>query len=327
MRVSVIIPVRDGEAFLGQTIRSALNQSLPPAEVLVVDNGSTDRTVEIAASFGKPVQVLHEPAAGACSARNTGAAAATGEALMFLDADDLIGPTVLEELANVLAAWPGSVACCPWRRYELANGCWRVRPASCKPRRRGQDPLSAWLTGWYHPPCSVLWSAEAYRRSGGWDPAIRMDQDGDIMMRALAAGVPLELTAGGTAYYRRLPDGAISLSGRRLTPEGLRSRLEVIEGVERTLTEHGSASRFRLPLRAAFQNIRTDAAGQVPDVARRADAGARRNKPRILDFIVDCPARRAGCSGPGAAIEPSFRPLPGQALRETCPPRRAGSRW
>lgn len=287
MRISIIMPMLNAEAYVAQTIRSALNQSRPPHEILVIDNGSTDRSAEVARSFGEPVRVLHEPVAGASSARLTGVAAARGDALMFLDADDLIGPTVLEELAAVLIARPGSVACCPWRRYELVDGAWRTRPASCAPRGPGQDPLAAWLSGWYHPPCSILWSVEAYQASGGWDPAINVDDDGDLMMRALAAGVRLGRTEGGTAYYRRLPGEAVSLSGQRLTSKGMRSRLTVIEKVERKLAENGRAGQFHLPLKTAFRNIATDAEGRDPDLFRRAMEGVRRNVPWLREYITD----------------------------------------
>lgn len=322
MRISVIIPLFNAEDYVAQTIRSVLHQSRRPDEILVVDNGSTDRSVEIARSFGEPVRVLHEPAAGAAIARRTGAAAASGDALMFLDADDLLGPTVLEELAAVLAVRPGSIACCPWRRYELVNGCWRTKPASCAPRRAGQHPLSAWLSGWYHPPCSVLWPVEAYRISGGWDPAVTVDDDGDLMMRAMTAGVRLERTEGGTAYYRRLPGGAVSLSGRRFTEKGLRSRLDVIEGVERRLQQNGWLRNFRIPLRAAFRNLASDAREPAPHLAQLALAGARRNRPSPRQVAAEALARVRGAL-PGSRDKPELpasahpRPAPDLASPST----------
>jgi glycosyltransferase involved in cell wall biosynthesis len=88
MQVSVVIPVRDGEAFLAEAIRSVLTQSIPPAEVILVDDGSTDRTAEIARSF-PAVTLLHQDKLGQAVARNLGASRATMALLAFLDADDL----------------------------------------------------------------------------------------------------------------------------------------------------------------------------------------------------------------------------------------------
>ena len=273
--ISVIMPVLDGEAFIAQALRSVLNQSRPPVEVIVVDNGSRDRSVEIAKSFGAPVRTIDAPQAGASAARNAGMAEARGDAVMFLDADDLLGPNVLEELATVLEYNPGAIACCPWMRFELADGCWLAAPASCAPKRRGQDDLAAWLTGWYHPPCSVLWSRAAYERSGGWDPEVRVNTDGDIMMRALIASVPLILTAGCTSYYRRLPGEAVSLSGQRLTRTGLESRLMVLDKIAGLLDVSGKLSRYKSPLGEAYDILAVGSSGTFPDLYERAVAASR----------------------------------------------------
>lgn len=310
MRVSIVVPVRDGEAFLAQTLRSALNQTAPPAEILVVDDGSRDRSADVARDFGAPVRLVRSPGNGACAARIAGARRAGGDALMFLDADDLLGPTVLEELTAALAARPGSVACCPWRRYELVNGCWLVRPASCPPSRPGQDDLAAWISGWYHPPCSVLWSRAAYDASGGWDPAIASNQDGDLMMRALLAGVPLQRTAGGTAYYRRLPGDAVSLSGRRFTRPGLDARLAVLERIERLAGTAGRLASCRPALAEAYAALEAACDETTPDLRARAADGVRRaggprsGRARRLDQALDGVRRGAR----GSQLPPAARP-------------------
>ena len=275
MRVSVIIPVLNGQEFLAQTLRSVLNQTVRPDEVIVVDNGSADASVEIARGFGGIVRVESCAKAGACAARNLGAAQAMGDALMFLDADDLLGPTVLEELVAALQTRPEAIACCAWMRFELEDGCWLARPASCPPKRWDQDDLGAWLTGWYHPPCSVLWSRRAYEAAGGWDEQIASNQDGDLMMRALAAGTPLVRAPRGTAYYRRLPEGAVSLSGRRFTHKGLQSRLEVIDRIAAILRETGRAGTYAPYLAEAYASIGKDCDSDAAELAARAEESAR----------------------------------------------------
>lgn len=254
-KISVIIPCLNTERFVGQAIASALNQTRPPDEVIVVDNGSTDRSIEIAQAFGPAVRVFCEARAGANAARMSGAGLAGGDRLLFLDADDLMGPTALAALDAALDRQPDAIACCTWDRLEWQDGMWVASPASCAPRRRGQDELSAWLTGWYHPPCSVLWSREAYERSGGWDPQVRVNQDGDIVMRALALGVRLIQAAGGVCYYRRALPGEVSLSGRRATPEGVQSRLFVIGRIAAMLRERGKLGRYMPALREAYDIV------------------------------------------------------------------------
>ena len=289
--VSVLVPCYQAEAYLAATLRSVLNQTHPPLEILVVDNNSTDSGPEIAADFGAPVRLLSEPRPGACHARMAGLAQARGETVMFLDADDLLGPEALEGLAGALAQTPGGVALGPWKRLEWvgeetvdpgapspgtgAQGFWMVRPASCRPRGPGEDPLAAWLTGWWHSPCSVLWSREGYRRSGGWDPdtSISGDDDGELMRRALALGVPLAMARKGEAFYRRLPGETPSLSGKRRTPEGAGAAYAALARLERQLETRGDRPRYAAALAAAYARAAGQLQGDHPDL-RAAFAAA-----------------------------------------------------
>jgi glycosyltransferase involved in cell wall biosynthesis len=87
--VTAAIPVRDGEAYLAEAIESVLAQSRPCDQLIVVDNGSSDRSAEIAAGFGPAVEIVSEPRPGIGAARNAALRAARGDYLAFLDADDL----------------------------------------------------------------------------------------------------------------------------------------------------------------------------------------------------------------------------------------------
>lgn len=89
-RVSVIVPVHDGAKYLGEALESILAQTLPAAEIWVVDDGSRDDSAAVAARFaGRGVRCVSQPPGGAASARNHGVALAGGDVLAFLDADDL----------------------------------------------------------------------------------------------------------------------------------------------------------------------------------------------------------------------------------------------
>lgn len=89
---SVIIPVYNGAGTIQRAIQSVLKQSSPPHELIVVDDGSTDSTADEIAVFGDRIRYLYQENAGVSAARNTGAQAATGEWLAFLDADDWYCP-------------------------------------------------------------------------------------------------------------------------------------------------------------------------------------------------------------------------------------------
>ncbi len=96
--ISIIIPAYNAEETLRATLESCLHQVLQPLEIIVVDNGSSDATAKIAASFGSQVQYFFMPNEGVSRARNQGAEQASGEWLLFLDADDQLLPYSLKIL-------------------------------------------------------------------------------------------------------------------------------------------------------------------------------------------------------------------------------------
>lgn len=320
MRISVIVPVRDGAATLAPTLRSLLNQTRPPDEVIVADDGSTDGSAAVALAFAPAVRVLSGPFGGGAAARKAGAEVADGDTLLFCDADDLVGPTALEALAAALDRAPDAIAICPWKRYEPRDGCWHAAPASCARRRAGDDDLSAWLAGWYHPPCAVLWSRQAYARSGGWDPDITVNQDGDVMMRALVEDIPLVRAAGGTAYYRRPAAGEMSVSGRRFSEAGIRSRLAVLDRIAARLEAKGRRRPYAAALRHAYLAVARDAGDALAGERDRALASAaahRTSLPRLRPrarpqrSAAHTPRPRPAPDLPEASLGPcaAWRPL------------------
>jgi glycosyltransferase involved in cell wall biosynthesis len=108
--VSVMIPVYNGEAYLGEAIDSVLHQSYRPVEVIVVDDGSEDDSGAVAQRYGDPVRYVRQERAGNGAARNRAIALASGDLFTFLDADDRLAPTALERLTDALAEDPTLVA-------------------------------------------------------------------------------------------------------------------------------------------------------------------------------------------------------------------------
>ncbi|MES2299189.1 MAG: glycosyltransferase family A protein [Pseudomonadota bacterium] len=111
--VTVIIPVFNGERFIARAVQSALAQSLPPAQVLVVDDGSSDATVSRLAPFGARVTLIALARNGGVSqARNCAMHASHGDWIAFLDADDIWHPSKLERQLDALRACPEAQFCC-----------------------------------------------------------------------------------------------------------------------------------------------------------------------------------------------------------------------
>lgn len=114
--ISVVIPCFNGATFLSDAIASALVQTYPPIEVLVVDDGSTDCSADLAEAFGPPVRVVRQPNQGESVARNRAFAEARGDWLAFLDADDLWDPCKLERQIGFVEE---SVVCIHTAYYEF----------------------------------------------------------------------------------------------------------------------------------------------------------------------------------------------------------------
>ena len=103
-RVSVVMPVRDGERYLAEAIDSILAQRVTPDEIVVVDDGSTDNTPAVLRRYGDAIRIVHQPPLGNAAALNTGITTTTGDVLGFLDADDLWTPEAIEVRLHRLEA-------------------------------------------------------------------------------------------------------------------------------------------------------------------------------------------------------------------------------
>jgi len=106
MRVSVLLACWNAERYVGDAVRSILEQEPAPAEIIAVDDGSTDGSRVVLRSFAPPVKLLTQPNRGVAAALNLAAAHATGEAIAFLDADDLWLPGKLAVQCSALSAEP-----------------------------------------------------------------------------------------------------------------------------------------------------------------------------------------------------------------------------
>jgi len=116
--VSVIIPTFNSARWLRDTIESVLAQTHRPLEVIIGDNGSTDGTREIAASYGSRLTLVHAHERGPGAARNAGLDAARGEYVQFVDSDDLLEPWKIERQLVVLRKTGADLVWGPYWTYE-----------------------------------------------------------------------------------------------------------------------------------------------------------------------------------------------------------------
>jgi len=166
--VSVVIPVYNGERLIAETLRSVLAQTLPVHEILVIDDGSTDRTAEVVASFAPRVTLVRQANAGESTARNDGIARATGEWIAFVDADDLWKPEKLERQMAALAGTSALFCFCWYYEFGSAVGNQDTPvPVPVELREGGYDPELLVPDVTVLPSCSVV-RASARTRFPEW---------------------------------------------------------------------------------------------------------------------------------------------------------------
>lgn len=254
--VSVVITCYNAEAFIAGAIDSALAQTHPGVEVVVVDDASTDASWEIVRGYGDRITALRLPTNGAAPhARNSGARAARGRWLTFLDSDDYIEPDTVAAMVAAGERAPGAVVVAPWRYLIRDEHGWFSYQAPRPLAPRVDDPLRGWLAGEWAPPCAVMYPREVYERAGGFDEVLRRNDDGDLAMRAFLAGAGVAVAAGGMAVYRRHGATRRSMSTDGDSEVALRSQMRVMDKIRTALEARGRVDAYRDLLAAHYAEI------------------------------------------------------------------------
>jgi glycosyltransferase involved in cell wall biosynthesis len=221
VEVTIIIPCFNGSRFIQSTIESAVRQTRPPLEVIVIDDGSTDDSAVIAERFGPPVRVIRQSNHGESFARNRGVEAATGTHVLFLDADDLLAPRSLEHMAGALDDRPGALA--------LMGCCWFTSDPE-KPERE-----MLWRYDRFYPsiiesnlaPC-MCWLAprDTVARAGGFCETLHWFEDWDLWWRVGLDEPPLISVPYVGALYRQHAQSQLSTTSAANRARGHLALLE-----------------------------------------------------------------------------------------------------
>ncbi|MEM6327275.1 MAG: glycosyltransferase family A protein [Bacteroidota bacterium] len=192
--ISAIVPVYNGERYLREALESILAQTLPAAEILVVDDGSTDSSADLAASIAEtasvPIRVIRQDNAGAAAARNHGAREATGSLLAFLDADDLWTPDALASNLSRLGT-EADMAFGHAQQFISPD----LTPEAAARLACPPDPMSGYI------PSAMLIRREAFWRIGGFETHWKTAEFVDWYLRAQEQGLTSTLHA--TVVLRR----------------------------------------------------------------------------------------------------------------------------
>jgi len=211
-RVSIVIPCYNKRAYVAAAIESALAQTAP-CEVIVVDDGSTDGSLDEVRRFEQRITLEAGPNRGGSAARNRGLALAKGEYVQFLDADDLLPPDkIAKQLAALADAPENAVAFCPWSLFRDDGTV--MPPGTRRYWRDYPDGLSLlidmWTYGGFFPPHTWLAPRALIDRAGHWDEALTGDDDGEFFGRLLVHAGEMRFEAETHVLYRDPPEGSVS---------------------------------------------------------------------------------------------------------------------
>jgi glycosyltransferase involved in cell wall biosynthesis len=203
--VSILIPAYNAAPWIDQAIQSALAQTWPRKETIVVDDGSKDATLAVARRFeSSQVSVATHTNRGASATRNEALARCQGEYIQWLDADDLLLPDkVALQMAAARSAGPEVLISSEWARFYYRPARARFVP---DPLWRDLSPVE-WLqtkmeTNSYMAIQSWLVSRHLTEKAGPWDTALSADDDGDYFARVVCASRRVQFVTGARSLCR-----------------------------------------------------------------------------------------------------------------------------
>ena len=214
--VSILIPAYNSERWIAETLESAIEQTWPHKEIIVVDDGSSDRTLDVARRYeSKTLRVVAQPNAGAAAARNTAFSLASGDYIQWLDADDLIVPAkVASQIAALNRSPEGTVASGPWARF-----LYRHHRAESSPTSLWCDSTPVeWLIrkmsfGLHMQTATWLVSRELTEAAGPWNTKMLSDDDGEYLCRVLLRSAGVKFVPEAKVLYRASGTSSLSYIG------------------------------------------------------------------------------------------------------------------
>lgn len=285
--VSILIPCYNAERWVAQAIESAICQTWAEKEIVVVDDGSTDGSLEVIRRFRDHIRWESGTNRGGNVARNRLLELANGKWLQYLDADDYLLPDKVARQVEFLAAHPETDVVFGPVEMEHSSGLATKRTPLPIP-----EPRDPWvlLARWYLPQTgSPLWRRSALTDVGGWKPDQPCCQEHELYLRLLMAGKRFVYCSTFGAVYRQWGEHTVC---KRDKPEVHRRRLEIEQRMEEFLRERNELTRERL---WAINQARFEMARLVwqydPVVAQEIIRTIKRSQPGFMPGGDAAPVR------------------------------------
>ncbi|MCS3657969.1 glycosyltransferase involved in cell wall biosynthesis [Salinibacter ruber] len=273
--VSILIPCYNAEPWLEETLESALGQTWPNTEIIVVDDGSTDDSLAVARSFEtEGVTVIEKNSEGASAARNRALREARGEYIQFLDADDLLSPDKITVQMRRLQEEPdGTIAGAAWERFCDTPGDHEPQSKSYVAWRDFEDPFD-WLVmaadgratmplmGWLTPRSVV-------EAAGSWNESLSVNDDGEYFARVLLESAKIAFCRDACVYYR---SGSQKTLSARRSPQALQSWYRSLRFVEKYMLRREDSPRVRRACAHQLRHFVHSVYPNAPTLVEEAEA-------------------------------------------------------
>ena len=213
--VSIVMAAFNAERWIGASLDSALAQTYPWIEIVVVNDGSTDGTGAVLERYQRErgIRVLTQPNRGQSAAANSGLAAATGHYIKFLDADDILDPRAVAAQVAHLTEKPRHVAYGQWGRFFNDPAEARFEP---HPGWHDSDSPVDWLCETWADTepmyqCALFMiPRKLLERTGGWDERLTLINDFEFFTRLVLASSGIVFTPEARVHYRSSIPGSVS---------------------------------------------------------------------------------------------------------------------
>jgi glycosyltransferase involved in cell wall biosynthesis len=251
--VSILIPAYNAERWISDTIESALAQTWPHKEIVIVDDGSSDGTLAIARRYqGKHVRVLHQHNQGSAATRNTAYRHCQGEYVQWLDADDLLSPyKVMNQIRLIQDCTdPRILISSPWAHFMYRRAAAKFSQTLLW---EDLEPIEWMLRKWtfnlHMQTATWLVSRELAEAAGPWNTELLGDDDGEYFARVVLASTGIRFAREANVYYRIVGTNRLSYIGRsnmKLDAQlrSMKLQIDYVRAIEDTPRVHAAIVRY-----------------------------------------------------------------------------------
>ena len=272
--VSIIIPVYNKAAYVRETLDSALGQTYPNIEIVLVNDGSTDGSLAILEKYQikypDKIVLVNQKNGGVSKATNEGIQASKGAYIQFLDADDLLSPDKIANQVRLLEGRsPFVVASCEWVNFkgDISNYS-RLPYGVFQDFESGIDwLLHSWNELEMMADSSWLTSRTLLETVGPWDESLIINQDGEFFARVLMRCEKVVFDTKSMVYYRNLEEGSVS---RQKSYQAAKSLLASLVCYQREILEVEDSIRIRKALKRGYMKYLYDVYPHYPDLLKQA---------------------------------------------------------